>query len=226
MFYDPNLVVSAPSAACDHSPLLLRLDQDRLSFGRYRLSHLTMLDIDTAGTPLLVSLPSWGGVHLCSIINALLPTLRRLRCRMCKVCDALLEPPEGNAWLGLEEVIVNLSLSDTAAGGEDTSFTFHRYPMGCWPIEMQIFSQLQSSVERQARRLALRLDSPKMVRVLSHNFPALKTYAYDALTEQRIQLAENAPWDADRDVGADDEAVDSETDLFEHDSSEEEDGDV
>jgi len=36
LFYDPNLVVSAPTGSRDHSPLLLRVDQARLSFGRYR----------------------------------------------------------------------------------------------------------------------------------------------------------------------------------------------
>jgi hypothetical protein len=179
------------------------------------VGHLTTLHIDMGGTYFTRLPRPSDGIHLCSTVNTLLPTLRRIRCRMCSICDDLLEPPAGDKRLCLEEVIINLSLSELS-----DFYTSYRYPTGCWPVsgETASFQQLRSSVERQVRTPATRLENPKMVRVLSHTFPALQVYAYDALADQRILLASDAPWNADGEV-AEEDAPSAEIDLFENDDA-------
>jgi hypothetical protein len=79
------------------------------------------------------------------------------------------------------------------------------------------FPQLKLNVEGQARRLAIQLDKPRMIRVLSHTFPALQVYAYDAVVDQRILLASDAAWGAGGEIA--EENTPEENDLFEDDLS-------
>lgn len=85
------------------------------------ISHLTCLEIDTAGTYSIDS--NTTRVHLCSNISTMLPTLRRLRCRMSSICPTIFDVHGSCLLLDLEEIIINLSLSETC--DSDTSF---RYP--------------------------------------------------------------------------------------------------
>jgi hypothetical protein len=122
------------------------------------LRHLTSLEFDIAG-----SFPQGptdnGSVHFCASINLLLPSVRRLHCRMNTVCEALLELPKNDEPLQLEEIIVNLSLSELSS-----TSTSCRFPARCQPVPGEPFAQLKQPIERQASALALGLDSPRIVR--------------------------------------------------------------
>lgn len=158
------------------------------------LRHLTSLEFDIAG-----SFPQGptdnGSVHFCASINLLLPSLRRLHCRMNAVCETLLERPKNDSPLQLEEIIVNLSLSELSS-----TSTSCRFPKRCQPVPGESFTQLRQSIERQASTLALGLDSPRIVRVITHRIPSLSIEAFDAITGQRLGLENNMQWDADGEV--------------------------
>ncbi|KAK3946082.1 hypothetical protein QBC46DRAFT_370781 [Diplogelasinospora grovesii] len=177
--------------------------------------HLTSLEFDTAGCCYPLSHQAGdSSIHLCCSINSLLPSLRRLRCRMNSICESLLEPPTTHDKpLDLEEVIVNLSLSELS----DT-VTSYRYPDRCQSVPGETFLQLKEAIESQATRLACELRNPRMVRVISHKLPSLGIYAFDAVAGQRIRLETNTQWDADG-VVVDEGDREDETDLFDSDSS-------
>ncbi|KAK4040317.1 hypothetical protein C8A01DRAFT_35647 [Parachaetomium inaequale] len=178
---------------------------DLLSVGR-----LTSLTFDSA-TCLFSRTPE-SGVHFCRSINALLPSLRRLRFRMESVCKSLLEPPPGDAPLALEEVIVNLSLSQL-----NHAITSVRHSRCCGDVAGTAFVQFKNALEAQATALAARLRQPRMVRIITHEFPSLDFYAFDALTGKRILLEDNIEWDAEGEAEDDAEAdatEDDESDLF------------
>ncbi|CAM1501084.1 Fc.00g102460.m01.CDS01 [Cosmosporella sp. VM-42] len=168
--------------------------------------HLTSLELDTAGTSLLQPEDTPSGIHLCNAVSSLLPTLRRLRCRMRTICGGALAVPEGDTPLNLEEVIINLSLS-----GLLSRATSYRYTTRCRVCHGDSFSQFRKDMENQATKLSLLMKTPRLVRVLSHEFPSLEVYTFDALTQRRMKLAADSAWDSDGEV------------VVENDSSEEED---
>ncbi|KAK4150087.1 hypothetical protein C8A00DRAFT_46440 [Chaetomidium leptoderma] len=190
----------------------LRLD--RLAYlnaaplaGLLSLPHLTSLELDTAGCHL--KSPPNSNVHLCRSINSLLPSLRRLRCRMEELCESLLERPPSDT--ALEEVIINLSISQLS----DT-ITSYRYPNRCQTVS-QDFSQLKLALETRAATLAAWLRNPRTLRIISHELPSLDVYAFDAITGRRIRLENNVEWDADGEL-VDEVLEEDESDLFDSDS--------
>lgn len=56
-----------------------------------------------------------------------------------------------------------------------------------------------------------------MVRVISHKFPSLSMYAFDAVTGQRVRLEAGTEWDAEGEVVYDEDDCEDETDLFNND---------
>lgn len=176
------------------------------------ISHLTCLEVDTAGT-YLIDTSTTSRVHLCNNISAMVPTLRRLRCRMSSICPTIFNVSGSGLLLDLEEVIINLSLSDIC--GSDTSY---RYPSRCGVIPGDNFLRLKADMESHAREFVLALNNPRLVRILWHTFPGLDLHSFDVLTERRMILAPGAPWNADGEE-IEDRVV--EQDLFESDSSSE-----
>ncbi|KAK1762841.1 hypothetical protein QBC33DRAFT_480848 [Phialemonium atrogriseum] len=148
------------------------------------------------------------GIHLCRSINALLRSLRRLHCRMDSICESLLELPPHDTPLNLEEVIINLSLSELS-----DAITSYRYPNRCQPIPSETFLQLKEAIENQATTLLRQMSNPRMVRVISHEVPSLGISAFDAMTGQRVRLGDGIEWDADGEV-VDESDWEDETDLF------------
>ncbi|KAG6012061.1 hypothetical protein E4U43_007958 [Claviceps pusilla] len=177
------------------------------------ISQLTCLEIDTAGTHLMDD-NDGPKLHLCSKIRTLLPTLRRLRYRMSSVCPTLLDVSAGGMPLALEEVIINLSLSDNR--GSDTSY---RYPSRCEALPEDNFPRLKADMESCARELVLQMNNLRIFRILSHTFPGMDLHSFDVLAERQMILAPTASWDAD---GEELEERVSEKDLFDSDSSSEE----
>ncbi|POR36098.1 Uncharacterized protein TPAR_03716 [Tolypocladium paradoxum] len=201
-----------------HDPQLGLQERDYL-LGRglvslLSLSHLTCLEFDTAGTS-LVDATTY--LHLCHEIHSRLPTLRRLRCRMRRLCPHLLDPPPVSApTLGLEDLIVNLSLSETSSS--DTSY---RYPICCrlGPVSLRKgFPRLQADMELKARELVRVMKNPRIVRVVSHTFPSLEMRSFDALTGRRMRLPPAAAWDADGEE-VEEESVQDQTGIFDSDDS-------
>lgn len=177
------------------------------------ISHLTCLEIDTSGTH-LIGQSNTSRMHLCDNISTMLSTLRRLRCRMSSICPRIFNTPGRSPFLSLEDVVINLSLSEIS--GSDTSY---RYPSRCVCIPGDSFHQLKADMESHARELVHIMNNPRIVRIVSHTFPGLDMHSFDALTEQQMVLASATPWDADGE-----EVVERAIaqDLFHSDSSSEE----
>jgi hypothetical protein len=120
--------------------------------------------------------------HLCCCINALLPSLRRLRCRMISVCERLLEPLPTEQPLELEELILNLT--------DDEAIIFYGasdFPRRCLDDRNRDFSLVRDAVEAQATALAARMRNPRMVRIISYRERTAPSnvYAFDALSGRR-----------------------------------------
>ncbi|KAI1422711.1 hypothetical protein F5Y12DRAFT_761369 [Xylaria sp. FL1777] len=185
-----------------HGYLMLKPLADLLS-----VCHLTSLEFDIGYYALGQTDDSH--VHLCCYINSLLKSLRRLHCRMTNICERLLEPPEDDTPLKLEEVIINLCLSEPSE-----SIMFYRVPRHCQSIPGESFWRLKDAIENQAATLACHLSNPRMVRVVWHKLPAPRIFAFDAMTGQRLRLGEtNTEWDADGEV-VDDDLWEDELDLL------------
>lgn len=164
---------------------------------------LTSLHIDIP-----IRLALWRGrpgyndntAHLCCCINALLPSLRRLSCRLHLICGRLLEPllDDANGPLNLEELIINFTQPPFTGPGR-------RDPRRCDSI-LAPFGPTQLVIEAQATALAARLPNPRMVRVIGYGpLTASGIYAYDAITKRRELLDFDAEWDADGKVLADED---------------------
>lgn len=215
-------VAVGPGTHGRHWPPDGYLDQRPLAglLALQHLPHLTCLDFRVAGCP-STSAAADARVHFCSSINALLPTLRRLRCQIQHVCERLLDPPASpDTPLRLEEVIINLSLS-----GLSDMVTSYRHALDCRAARGEpgglSLSELQELVETQAVTLSGQLRSPRMVRVITHRPPSLRLCTFDALTGKRMVLDEGAEWDASGEVvdeHSDGEWEDGE-DLFDSDAS-------
>lgn len=176
--------------------------------------NVTSLDIDFGGTAL--SSRRGSHLHLCEAINVRLPSLRRLRCRLCQICPEILSIDPDAHYDNLEEVIINLSLSEMTPVE-----AAYRYPARC--NSQRNFTHLLAALEERAALLAERMRTVKMVRLISHSLPSMQICAFDALTGRRMRLKSLQEWDAD---GEDilDELPSSEDEALPHefDSSESE----
>jgi hypothetical protein len=110
------------------------------------------------------------------------------------ICGKLLDLPAGDTPLALEEVLINLSISSFG------TFTIYRYAKRCENPIGRGFLGLKNIMETRATALASRLRRPRMVRIISHDFMSLDTYAFDAITGKRCKLEADAEWDADGEV--------------------------
>ncbi|KAK3897185.1 hypothetical protein C8A05DRAFT_39270 [Staphylotrichum tortipilum] len=171
------------------------------------IKHLTSLELDT-GT-CRVEMAGAGGVHLCAAVAGLLPSLRRLRCRMERICERLLgaeDEAEGGTKLpALQEVVVNLSLSELSE-----EFVSYRHARGCEGAgHGNSIVGLREGMESQALVLARRMGKGGKVRVISHTLPELDLFAFDAVAGEeeeegevevrRVRLWNNLEWAADGD---------------------------
>lgn len=176
------------------------------------ISRLICLETDTGGTHLIQNNTS--KMHLCTNINKMLPTLRRLRCRTSDICPRILDVPGNGALISLEDFVINLRLSEMSYS--DTSY---RYPIRCEHIPGDSFPQLKADVESHAREVVRMMKNPRIARIVSHTFPGVKMNSFNAITGRRMLLSSAAPWDADGDEIEERIVV---QDLFDSDSSSEE----
>ena len=122
------------------------------------------------------------------------------------ICERLLDVPAGDTPLALEEVLINLSLNTFG------TITTYRYARRCKKPIGRGFWGVKDIMETRATALASRLRRPRMVRIISHDFMSLDTYAFDAMTGKRCKLKDNAEWDADGEVMGDVRAGDDSDD--------------
>lgn len=163
----------------------------------FTLRQLTSLEFDMANSQSLLQGRS-GGVHYCVSINSLLPSLRRLRCRMACVCDALLKPPEDGRSLQLNELIVNLCVAKFK-GPAGWFRTCDRCPFA------GEYMDVKEDLKEAASKLVRSMSNPQMVRIVWHRREPYRVYAFDAITRQRLRLHDNTRWDADGTVLEEDE---------------------
>jgi hypothetical protein len=162
--------------------------------------HLTSLDLDIGGSNIPVVEHPGEGTHLCPLINALLPSLRRLRCRMSFMCGDLLKPVETESPSQLEEVIINL----TQIGNP---YAVSRSMINCRdPSALTRLPALNAAFEDLATELAGQLPNPRRVRVIMLKMPGRRVYAYDAVTQRRVWLGPEAEheWEAEGELMTED----------------------
>jgi hypothetical protein len=154
--------------------------------------------------------------HLCRHINALLPSLRRLRCRMFRICGSILRPLPDECPPKLNEVIINLTREHCAVGKPGG------FPKHCRATRVGELFTATKTIQTRATELAGRLRNPRMVRVIAFEPGSHRSYAFDALTGRRTWLNLRAGWDAGGEEMAEDEMVKVEVRDLHPDDSEDE----
>jgi hypothetical protein len=156
-------------------------------------SNLTSLELDLCGTRLIPhqSQEHGEGFHVCTSIAALLTTLRHLRLRMRTTCAEVLKPRQHSTNLRLNEVLINLSLSN------ESPLTTSAAHATCCGSSPGAFLQLKADMEKQAQVLVTQMEAPKIVRILTHALPGIAMRAFDVLTGRNVTLSEGAEWDDD-----------------------------
>ncbi|KAH9879333.1 hypothetical protein J1614_002772 [Plenodomus biglobosus] len=180
-------------------------------------TNLTSLELDLSGTRLVSDQQQEHdeGLHICTDIAALLPTLQCLRLRMRNICADVLKLCQQGTKLRLSEVLINLSLS------KESPLTTSATHATCCIPNSGGFLQLKADMEEQARILVAQMSDPKIVRILTHTLPKFEMRAFDVLTGKTVRLSEDAEWDADGEA-VEDEVSDEESEISDLSSDDEE----
>jgi hypothetical protein len=183
--------------------------------GLLSAGNLTSLVLDIAGDH-SIRAREGDEPHLCFHINALLPSLRRLRCRMFWICGSILRPLPDECQSKLEEVIINLTREHCAVD------KLGEFPRHCRATRVGELFSATKTLQTRATELAARLHNPRMVRVIAFEPGSYRSYAFDALTGRRMWLDLKADWDADGAETGEDEMVKAEVkDIYPDDSEDE-----
>lgn len=146
--------------------------------GFVALHQLTSLEIDLVDiqferTP----------VHLCDSISQLIPNLKRLRCRLSRICDGILATQPRD----LEELIINLSASRRDG----------HPPRHCSGKLSQGLDELQTGLETRLVELVANMHNPKRVRLIICWLGYGRPFVFDAIEQQWRILELGSAWDAD-----------------------------
>lgn len=151
------------------------------------LHQLTSLDLDFSNT---ICIPT-GILHPCEPLSQLIPSLKRLQCRLPVICNEILGSSPGN----LEELIISISFRK----GDDPRF----YPRLCSPKAGQLdhessYHKVRINLEADLLRFVTSMNAPKTVRLI-HNrrFGGHRVFAFDAIQNRRLRLQSSAAWDTD-----------------------------
>lgn len=174
-------------------------------------SNLTSLNLDLCGTRLIPyqCQEHREGSHVCTSIAALLTTLRQLRLRMRSICADVLKPRQHSTNLRLNEILVNLSLSN-----ESPLITSEAHAE-CCVSSPGGFRQLKADMKKHAQNLVAQIAAPKIVRILTHTRPRIEMRAFDVLTGRNVKLGEFAEWDDDGEA-IEDEVSDEESEISDY----------
>lgn len=175
------------------------------------VKNLTTLELDLCGSNLMPLQEHHDDFHVCTSIGAILTSLRRLRVRMRTICADVLRLQHHNTSLRLSEVLINLSLSN-----ESPTTTWAAHSKQCGSTVPGILS-LQAAIKDQAEALAARMDSPKLIRILTHSLPQIEMLSLDILTGKRMVLADKMGWEDDGKTIKD--VSDSESEILDDDFS-------
>lgn len=140
------------------------------------LQQLTSLEIDLGSVDL-----QQGSAHLCDSISQRIPTLKRLRCRLPRICNDLLDTQPGD----LEELIIRITSPD------------HFHTRQCFTSLVLNDYQHRPTLEERLVQFAASMCQPKIVRLIHHFWNYDKTYAFDAIRERRFFLGQDPAWDTD-----------------------------
>ncbi|KAL1849368.1 hypothetical protein Daus18300_013299 [Diaporthe australafricana] len=143
--------------------------------------HLTSLEIDLVDirferTP----------VHLCDYISQLIPNLKRLGCRLSRICSELLATPPKD----LEELVINLGASREEGD----------LPRHCFGKLSRSPDELRKGLVTRLVEYAATMHNPKMVRLIVGWPDYNRPFAYDAIEQQWLLLELDSAWDADGEV--------------------------
>ncbi|KAF1835637.1 hypothetical protein BDW02DRAFT_597127 [Decorospora gaudefroyi] len=152
------------------------------------------------------------GFHVCTSIAALLTTLRRLRLRIRSICADVLKPRQQNTNLRLNEVLINLSLSDESPLATSAAHAT------CCASSAGGFLQLKADMEKKAQDLVAQMAAPRIVRIVTHALPSIEMRAFDVLTGRHVRLSGGAEWDDDGEA-IEDEAEEEESEISDLSSS-------
>lgn len=151
------------------------------------LHQLTSLDLDFSNTTCIPT----GILHPCEPLSQLIPSLKRLQCRLPVICNEILGSSPGN----LEELIISISFRK----GDDPRF----YPRLCSPKAGQLdhespYHKVRINLKADLLRFATSMNAPKTVRLI-HNrrFGGHRVFAFEAMQNRRLRLRSSATWDAD-----------------------------
>jgi hypothetical protein len=151
-------------------------------------SNITSLELDIGYLPNDARDKDESKIHVCALVNSLLPKLRRLRYRMATLCEQLLVMPPGDSKLDLEELIINLGFF----GGDRR----HERPIPTSHCRTPLAGLLQVYLRPRLQKVVKRLANPKTVGVISHEPRLNQTHFFDALTEDLLLLAPGTgPWE-------------------------------
>jgi hypothetical protein len=133
--------------------------------------------------------PRTGEVHhICPAISALLPTLQTLHIRIPRICPDILRLQGPDDGLRLSEVIIGLNLR---IGRPMMTAQFHS--TRCNDVSGG-FLQLKDDMRKEAEALAARMQSPKCLRIQTHNRPHFSAVSLDVLTGKTTILKEEMYW--------------------------------
>lgn len=138
------------------------------------LQQLTSLEIDLENVDL-----QEGGAHLCKSISQRIPTLKRLGCRLSRICNDLLETQPGD----LEELIIQITSPN------------HFYTRQCVTSLVLNEYEHRLALEERLVQFAASMCEPKIVRLIHHFWDSNKTYAFDAIRKRRFFLGQDPAWD-------------------------------
>lgn len=160
--------------ACSYMPV-------RIFSSLATLHQLTSLELDL-GNAVFDPSPT---PHLCEFLSQLIPNLKRLRCRLPRICNGLLGSPPGD----LEELIVSISPTNGGVHTRRCSRTI--------PHDLN-YHNLRDSMETGLLQFAASMHRPKIVRLI-HGIRrgGRKMYAFDAIQNRQIFLGTSTAWDAD-----------------------------
>ncbi|KAF2021851.1 hypothetical protein BU24DRAFT_339445 [Aaosphaeria arxii CBS 175.79] len=188
-----GLHIRAWSERHPHFHLRPRRDYLFLSTVRTLLmaEHLSVLELDLCGTLLVPRDEDGDDPHICTSISALLPTLSRLKLRMRSICAGVLTPSRHDTKSLLKEVLINLSLSN-----ESPLITSAAHSTPC-DVAGGGTVQLMADIEDQAKALVACMESPKIVRILTHTLPNLELRSLDVLTGKSMTMTKDMAWEDD-----------------------------
>jgi hypothetical protein len=156
---------------------------------------LTDLELDLVGTQLWADHGMRSSnSHICPIIGGLLVTLKRLRLRLRSICYAAITPPDGSTNLHLNDMVINLSLSN-----ESPFITSATHSMACGGSGPVTFTP-KGAFHWRAEAVALSVASPKKFRLVSHTLPNAVIQSLDLLTGDLYTLKDGAEWDGDGEI--------------------------